>query len=178
MSPLTNSSGKPLYVLRRISDKFVINARAISNTTGLPNPGPDQEYLPIMTEVAPDHDPVFTVRTQTEGPNEVTHQWEITYVVQDRPTAEKLAAAENAKRFEVQRHVPPQDFTEMVVRTLAAVLRDAKGLALTPDEEALKNRLVEKAAILKQNDDNLTDLKTAIEAGSKPDLSAGWVSLP
>jgi len=114
----------------------------VSNTTGLPNPGPDQEYLPILTEFpVPDNDPIFTVRTQTESPNEVAHQWEIHYVVADKPVAEKIAAAENVKRLEVQKQVPPQDATEMIVRTLAAILRDASGLQLTPKEEQFKANL-------------------------------------
>jgi hypothetical protein len=178
MTPLTktvNGVALPLYVLRRISDKFIINSRALSNTTGLPNPGPDQEYLPILTDEPPDHDPVFTVRTQTEGPNEEDKTWVIGYVVADRPKEEQIAAAENAKRLEVQKHVPPQDSTEMIVLTLAAVLRDAKGLQLTEQEQTAKDKLIEVAGILRRNDDNLTDMKEAIDAGQKPDLSAGWV---
>lgn len=182
MIPLTrlvNGVALPLYVLRQIADKVVINPRAISNTTSLPNPGPGLEYLPILTDEPPDNDPTFTVRTQTEGPNEISvpPQWEIHFQVKDRPEAEKLAAADNAKRFEVQKQVPPQDFTEMVVLTLAAVLRDAKGLELTPHEQERKDQLIAVAAKLSQNAANLDDIKKAINDGNKPDLSAGWVPL-
>lgn len=176
MTPLLNSQGQPLYVLRRISDKFVINPRAISNTTGLPNPGPDQEYLPIMVDPVPDNDPVYTIVTQVEAPNETLTppEWWITYDVADRPLSERLAAAENYKRFEVQKHAPPEDFTESVLLTLAAVLRLSKGLALTADEQAHADRLVATAAKLSQNAVHAEDLKTAIAGGQKPDLKSGW----
>lgn len=177
MQPLTkivNGNPVPLYVLRRISDKFVINPRAVSNTTGLPNPGPDQEYLPILIEEVPDNDPTFTIRTQTEGPNEGLHQWHITYIVEDRSIDEKIAAAENAKRLEVSKHIPQQDAIERIVLALASVLRAGKGLELTPKEQAAADWLVARASILALNDNNLADLKAAISAGQKPDLTAGW----
>lgn len=180
MTPLTkivSGVAVPLYVLRRISDKFVINSRAISNTTGLPNPGVDQEYLPIFIDATPDNDPNFTIRTQVEGPEEVTKKWLITYIVTDRPLDEKLAVAANAERFEVQKHVPPQDSTKMIVLTLAAVLRDAKGLELTPQEQEAKDNLVAIATKLRENAANLDDLKAAIEQGQKPDISAGWAKV-
>lgn len=178
MTPLLHPSGLPLYVLRRVSDKFVINARALSNTTSTPNPGPDQEYLPILTEAAPANDPVYTIVTKVEGPNEATHEQWITYVVTDRPLAERLTVADNAKRLEVQKHVPPPDFTEMVVLTLAAVLRQASGLLLTPDEQVKADQLVAVAAKLRANDANAADIKAAIAQGQKPDLGAGWQPLP
>lgn len=179
MQPLTkNVSGNqvPLYVLRRISDKFIINPRATSNTLGLPNPGPDQEYLPILTETPPDHDATFTVRTQTEGPNEALHQWHITYNVTDRPVVEKIAAAENAKRLEVTKHIPPQDATEKIVLALAALFRGQKGLELTAKEQGAADWLVARASLLALNDDKLADLKASITLGQKPDLSAGWAA--
>lgn len=178
MTPLLHvPSGKPLYVLRRISDKFIINGRALSNTAeGLPNPGPDQEYLPILIEDTPDNDPVYTIVTQSEGADaeEGATAWHIKYTVADRPLQERLTIAENAKRFEVQKHVPPQDFYEMVVLTLAAVLRAAKGLELTPDEQVKADKLVAVASRLSLNAVNAADIKAAIEAGGKPDLKAGW----
>lgn len=176
MIPLLNNQGLPLYVLRRISDKFIINQRAISNTTSLPNPGPDQEYLPIMADTAPDHDPIFTIRTQTESPNEntVPKQWEINYVVRDRTIDEKIAAIDNAKRLEVQKHFPIQDSQENIVILLAAMRREAKGLDLTPDEKLASDKIVAIAARLTENKANAEDMKTAAVAGAKPDLTSGW----
>jgi len=174
LTKIVNGVALPLYVLRRVSDKFVINPRAISNTTGLPNPGPDQEYLPIMTDAVPDNDPDYTIRTQVEAPNETARQWELKYVVTDRPTAEKISQAENYKRFELAKHVPAQDFNELVLLTLAAVLRDATGLELTPRETALKNQLITIAAAIQKNAENLDAIKAAIQTGQKPDLKSGW----
>jgi hypothetical protein len=166
---------KPLYILRRVSDKFVINSRALSNTTGLPNPGEDQEYLPILIESpAPDHDQTFTVRTTVEGPNEALKQQEIKYVVTDKPKEERLAAAENAERLEVARFVATNNSPRDVTLLLAALFRAQKGLELTPDETAAAEKIVATAAVLTKNLANLESLKAAIEAGQKPDLSAGW----
>lgn len=168
----------PLYVLRRVSDKFVINPRAISNTTGLPNPGPDQEYLPILTDIPPDHDGRFTIRTQTEAPNETTTppQWEIHYVISPRTKDEKKEAARNTKRLKVQDHVPVKDYQELIVLLLMVVLRDANGLSLTAKETALKNKLVVMAQKLRENDDRLNDIEAAIDADQTPDLDAGWAA--
>ncbi len=166
--------GQPLYVLRRISDKFVINPRAISNGLSGPVPGDDQEYLPILTDAQPDFDSNFTALTREEGPNEVAHTWEITYVVQDRPKEEILAIADNVARFKVQTIVPPSDFTESMVLTLAAILRQTRGLVLTQEEQAYADSLVAQAEKLTNNRNNLADIKTAINAGNKPDLAAGW----
>lgn len=177
MVPLTKTVGGvelPLYVLRRASDKAVLNQRALSNTTGLPNAGTDQEYLPILIDEKPNSDPLYTVITQVEAPNEAKRQWEITYVVSERPMPEKLASIDNVKRFEATKHVPPQDFTEMIVLTLAAILRESKGLVLTEAEEAYKNSLIANAVILKKNADNAAALKAAAQTGAKPDVTGGW----
>ncbi len=180
MTPLLNSAGKPLYVLRRISDKFVLNPRAISNTLGAPNPGPDQEYLPILTDEPTPNDPVYTVRTQIESANESTTpaQWEIHYKVDDKPLADRLLAIDNAKRFEVQKHFPALDAWESMIIVVAAMGREIKGLALTPDEKAAEDRLVAISAKLTENLALVADLKTAVEAGQKPDLAgAPWAAV-
>lgn len=184
MTPLTKilienglPIAKPLYVLRRISDKGILNSRTISNTTGLPNPGPDQEYLAILTDEAPQNDPTFTIRTQTEGPNEATTppQWEIHFDVKDRPKEEQIAAIENAKRFEVQKHFPVQDAWESMIIMVAALGRSIKGLDLTPDEKAAEEKLVAVAAKLTANLAIVEDMKAAVEQGQKPDISpAVW----
>lgn len=180
MQPLTkniNGVEKPLYVLRRISDGFVFNSRAISNTSeGLPVPGPDQEYLPIMTETPPDFDSRLNIRTQAEGPNEqaVPKQWEIKYTVTARTKAEKKEIARNIKRAKVQDHLPIQDKDELIVFLLMVVLRDAKGLSLTAREQAMKDKLASMAVKLKSNDDHLKDIEAAIDADQTPDLDSGW----
>ncbi len=165
---------KPLYVLRYISTKVVINPRAISNTTSLPNPGPDQEYLPILTEPAPDNDPVFTIRTQVEATNEQVHQQEIKYVVTDRPKEEVKVLAENVERLEVSKYVNQKDFPRDTTLALAALLRAQKGLELTPLETAAADKIVANAAILTENQQNLAAKKAAIEAGQKIDLETGY----
>lgn len=177
MTPLLNSAGKPLYVLRRISDKVVTNPRAVSNTLGAPNPGPDQEYLAILTDAAPDNDPVFTIRTQIEGPNEATvpPQWEIHYKVEDRPKDQQKAAVDNAERFEVAKYVSSNNFQRDTVLLLSALLRAQRGLVLTPEETAANDKVVAIAAVLTQNQSIAGDKKAAIDAGQKPDLST-WVT--
>ncbi len=180
MKPLLNAAGQPVYLLRRIADKATINARANSNTIppAPPNGGTDYEYLPVMIEDAPDFDPVFTVRTQVEATNETAHTREITFTVADRPKEEQLQAVDNAKRFEVSKHVPVGDFTESTILTLAAILRSAKGLDLNPSEKAAMDRLVELASILQRNADTAEAKKVAVKAGEKPDLSADWEPVP
>jgi len=175
MTPLLDSQNRPLYVLRYISTKVVINSRAISNTTGVPNPGTDQEFLPIVIDVAPPHDPQFTVRSQIEGPNEeaTPKRWEITYKVEDRPKAEQIQAIENAKRFEVQKHFPMTDAWESIIIVIAALGREIKLQQLTPDESAAKERLIAVASKLTANRALAEDMKAAANAGQKPDISEG-----
>lgn len=180
MTPLTKLvSGVqvPLYVLRRISDGSVTNPRATSNTTGAPNPGPDQEYLPIMVDVLPDNDPRYTVRTQVEGPNEasVPKQWEIKYVVSDRPLEEKLAAVINAKRFEASRQVPSQDAIENLTLSLAAVLVTTRGLQPTPAQQASIDAVLKQAAALTENLAIAEDAKAAVVRGELPALET-WAA--
>lgn len=182
MTPLLRSDGKALYVLRVKSTRAVINPRAISNTIGEPNVDPtaDLEYLPIFTEDRPDNDSTFTTATTEEAPNEanVPPRWEIKYRVVDRPADEVKSAAANVKRFEADKQLPQADFKETVILMLAAILRDSKGLELTPDEDARKTSLIEMALRLQANRDNLTDIQAAIDLGAKPDLSAGWAAAP
>lgn len=179
-SPLLNNSTppRPLYVLIRISDGFVENPRTVGNTTGIPNPGPNQKYLPILVDDPANNDPVYTIVTTTEGPDNadpaLATEWHIKYVVSDKPLSERLTAAENVKRFEVQKHVPPQDFYETVILTLAAVLRASKGLELTSAEQLKADKLVAVAAKLTANATNAADIEAAINLGQKPDLTAGW----
>ncbi len=177
LQPLLNSAGKQLYVLRRISDKFVINPRAISNTTSTPNPGPDQEYLPIKKEeVVPDYDPRFTVLSTNEAPNAGETEVHITYTVTDRPEAEVHAAIDNAERLQVQEHFNRNDCERDVRLLLAAIFRQAKNLELTPEEEALVEANVGIASKLTQNKAIAAELKAQVTAGNKPDIDAAWVA--
>ncbi len=178
MIPLTQGNPpQPLYYLRRISDKFVQITRALSNTIppNPPNPGPDQEYIPIMIEdPAPDFDPTYSVRTKTEAVNETAHQVEIKYKVEDRPLDDRVTAVKNARRLQTSKQFPPQDSSDALVLTCAAILRAAKGLVLTPIEQAYADKLIATAAALQKNADNETALLAAVADGQKPDLSAGW----
>lgn len=169
----------PLYYLRRIADKFPLNARAFSNTIppALPNGGTDNEYLPIMTEDVPDSDLNYTIVTKHEDPNETLKQWEITYTVADKPLAEKLEAAANVERLEVTKQVPVLDQTRRNTLLFAAILRNSKGLALTPRELALTDEVVTQAAVLSKNLDNLEAKQAAIAAGQKPDIADGYAAI-
>lgn len=173
MNPLLDSKNRQQYVLRKKSNKVVLLYRAISNTTGIPNGGSDYEYLPIVTEDVPDYDSTFSIRSQSEGANEETGQWEIHYTVTDKSEADKLAAAENVARNQVSALVPPtQDLNKIVILVLAALLRGDK---LTDKENDLKSKLLDFADKLNQNDDNLDSIKSDIQAGQKPDVTQGWV---
>lgn len=181
-SPLLNSAGQQLYVLRRISDGFIFNSRAISNVLeGLPNAGPGNQYLPIIKDDIPAYDPVYTTTEETEGadfdPPSSATQWLIEIKVKDRPLSERLAIAENTKRFEITKQIPPQDVTELMVTTLAAVLVQAKGLLLTVDQQAKADRLVLLATAIAENQARHADNVIAITADQKPDLKTGWAPL-
>lgn len=180
MQPYLNPFGKQLYVLRRIDDGFIHNARATSNVLdGPPNVSdPNLQYLPIYIDDTPANDPVYTLVDQVEGAdnpvNASATQWQIKFNVKDRPLAERLVIADNTERFEVQKHIAPQDLAKMTVLTLAAVFRQAKGLILEPDEQSSADALVLLAAKLRANADLAADNRAAITAGQKPDLKVGW----
>ena len=180
MTPLTNSLGKPLYWLRYTAEpKTVINARAISNTTGAPNPGPGLEYLPILQEeIVPDYDPRFTILSTAEAPNAEGTEVHIKYAVTDRPAADVKAHIDNAKRLELQEHFPVPDQMEALVVTVAALARQSKGLQLTPQEQAAVEALVNTSAKISQNKAIAADLKAQVDQGNKPDIDRAWVARP
>lgn len=182
MTPLLNSAGRKLYVLRHVSTGATINLRAVWPNANEDQPisglDPDLQYLPILTEGIPDYDPAHFTLAKAEGPNGAGDKWEIKYTTPDRPKEEVKALAENAKRFVVGGIYPQADFTETVVLTLAAVLRQAKGLELTPQERALADTLIEKAALMRRHDDTLEQLKAQIDAGEKPSFADAWPVAP
>ena len=175
MTPYLNAQGKALYVLRRLSDGFIVNQRATSNVLdGPPNGGPDHEYLPIFTETPPDHDQNFTIRTSVEGRSEDLTQWHIKYVVTDRTKTEMKTVAKNVARNKVLEHVSAEDFQETVVRTLSLILRSIKNIQPSEEEQVFVDNIAVIDDALSENRSNLKDIETAIDEGSKPDLNAGW----
>lgn len=176
MKPITTiSEGRelPLYMLVRLSTGEKIRERVISNTTGLPNPGPDEQFLAMVQDDVPPFDPDLQTIEPVEGPNDQTGQWEITYIVSDKPKEELLKAAEHAARKQVPNVVPPQDFTETAVIALAALIRAGK-FSLTPEEQVFADAVTAQAEKLLKNRLNLDAIKAEIEKGNKPDLKTGW----
>ncbi len=184
MIPLTqkvNEGGvlvdRPLYYLRNIADKTPVITQTLSNTIhpNPPNPGPGQEYLPILIDdPKPAFDSLYSTRTEGRTVNEDLHQVEIHYTITDRPLADRLVAVANARRNETNKQFPSQDSSDALVLTVAALLRLAKGLELTPVEQTYADKLVTVAAVLQKNADHEADLKAAVIAGQKPDLVAPW----
>lgn len=176
LQPYLNQNSKQLYWLRETTgEKNVINSRAISNTTGAPNPGPNQEYLPIKKEeIIPDYDPRFVKLGISEAPNEGETEVHITYSVTDREVEEVNAAIDNAERLQVQKHYPLEDQQRDNVLALAAIFRQSKGLQLTEDEQAAADRIVAVAVKLKQNKDKAAQFKEQVANGNKPDIDSEW----
>lgn len=174
MTPLLNPQGKPYYVLRRISDKFVINMRALSNTLTTPNPGPDQQYLPVLIDETPNNDSQLTVVTVVEAIDEVALVDNITHVVSDRPLDDQILAATNAKRLQFQKIAPPTDLSEAFTIILAALVRKQAGLGLTAFEQANLDMITNAASIVTDNAANYGDILTSIKAGQKPDVTGGY----
>lgn len=170
MKPLTrlvDGEDRPLYRLRNTADQTVIREQAISNTIhpNPPNPGPGQEYLPILIDDLPTFDPDFETRQEVEGENK--GNWEITYVVAPKPKDEILKSLEEAKRRQVAEVVPGQDFAEITLSVVAALINSAK-LTFDPKDQPLVDLLLAQGVKLANNREKLEQYKTTVDGGGKP----------
>ncbi len=92
--------------------------------------------------------------------------------------AELKVRAKNYEAFHRSQHVPAQDLSALAVIGLAIVLKHAKNITPTPEEETYIEEIVATSAILQTNNAILTGINVQLEAGETPDMKLPWVKKP
>jgi hypothetical protein len=177
----TNSAGRKLYnkILTAtgvVLARNVLYPNAVDDSPIIGDDG-TVKYLAIDEQTVGDFDGEFYRSVTTEGPNQDGTAWEIVQSVEKRTPEEIKLAAQNREAFERSKKVPQQELSRLTVICLAAVLRQAKNLTLTEDEQAALDKLVVIAGAVTKDQANLQTKLDAIDAGQEPDLSAGWEKL-
>ncbi len=176
MKPLTNDAGDPLYLLRNVADKTPVpgRERTVSNRlndTPVTDADSGVEFLPILIDDAPDYDPTYQNLVSVEAANEKAGTWEITYTLEDKSQDEILAIADGIAQEQVPNVVSAQDFTNTMVRALAAVIRGGK---ISDEDQAFLDVVTDQADKLAAVTANRDAIKAKVVAGQKPDVEAGY----
>lgn len=176
MPLLTNSAGRKLYVLRRIStseilNRFVVYPNAVDDAPiiGL---DPDLEYLAIDRDVTPDYDSrIYSLETNEAKDGNL---WRITYATPKKAAEQIKLAVQNHEATELQKHLSAIERDKLIVLALGVLFATQDGVALTTRQQAIKDRVLRAAAKILQNDNRVAQKFAQVDADQVPDIDAGW----
>jgi hypothetical protein len=178
MPILTTSTGRKLYVLRRISTGEIIKRNTIYPVAvdDAPIEGfdADLEFLAIDQDVQPDYDGRIYSLVTNEAKDAVANTWRITFSTQKRVNTEIKVAVTNVEAFENQRHYTSQERDKLMWLAIGVTLRQLANQTLTAKELAVKQRAMELVTTIWKNDDRARALFTAVDAGQEINPDAGW----
>ncbi len=180
MPILTNSTGRKLYVLHRLSNDQIL-ARSVVYPAAIDDApivglDPDLEYLAMDRDVQPDYDPrVFTLST-SEAKNGTL--WHITYNTTKKAVDQIKIAVTNVERAKLTDQVPTEEMNKLVILTLGILASKQDSLQLTVEQQAVLDRMNVAASKVWQNDANSAKLFADIDANKVPDLDSGWAAKP
>lgn len=180
MPILTNSDGRKLYVLRRISTGEIIKRNTLYpvSTDDAPIEGfdPDLEFLAIDQDVQPDYDARIYLLVRNEA--KAGSVWRVTFSTQKRVVDEIKVAVTNVEAFENQRHYSLQERDKLMWLAIGVTLRQLANQTLTAKELAVKQRAMELVAKIWKNDERARQLFLAVDAGQEINPDAGWEPVP
>jgi hypothetical protein len=175
MPLVTNSDGKQLYAIYRVSDGAIIARNKIHfsiDETVQPSDG--TLYLKMDTDVVPDYDSRIYDLVKTE--EKIDLVWKATWATPKRPITDIKVAVTNRENIELERHVKIQEFKKLVMFAIGVLYQLQSGNTLTPRQTFIRNKFLAALTKINQNDDRATALFTAIDANQVPDIDAGWAA--
>ena len=178
MPLVTNSQGRKLYVLRRIStseiiNRFVVYPNAVDDAP-IVGFDPDLEYLAIDRDVTPDYDSRIYDLTTSE--NKVGSLWRITYTTPKKVADQIKLAVQNREATEVGVHLTPQERDKMLLLACGVLFATQQGVTLTTRQQAIKTRVLNAVQRVLANDQRAADLFAVIDADQVPDIDTGWAT--
>jgi hypothetical protein len=175
MPLVTNSDGKQLYVIYRVSDGAIIARNKVHfslDETQQPTDG--TLYLKMDTDAVPDYDSRVYELVKTEA--KVDLVWKTTWATPKRPVTDIKVAVTNRENMEIRRHVKEAELFKLILLAIGVLYQLQGGAQLTTRQTAVRNRLLAAATKLFQNDTRATELFTQIDANQVPDIDAGWAA--
>jgi hypothetical protein len=175
MPLVTNSEGKQLYVIYRVSDGAIIARNKIHfslDETQQPTDG--TLYLKMDTDVVPDYDSRVYDLVKTE--EKIDLIWKATWATPKRAVTDIKTAVTNRENIELFRHVREYEREKLEILGLAVLFQLQSGVVLNARQTAIKNKVLGAATKLFQNDTRAAELFTAIDANQVPDIDAGWAA--
>jgi hypothetical protein len=175
MPLVTNSDGKQLYVIYRVSDGAIIARNKVHfslDETQQPTDG--TLYLKMDTDAVPDYDSRIYDLVKTE--EKIDLVWKTTWATPKRPITDIKTAVTNRENIELYRHVREYEREKLEILGLAVLFQLQAGAQLTARQTVIRNRVLSAATKLFQNDTRASELFTAIDANQVPDIDAGWAA--
>jgi hypothetical protein len=178
MAILTNSQGRKLYVLRKISTGEIISRNVLypNAVDDAPIQGldPDLEYLAIDQGLQPVYDSRFFILQQQEGKDATVTPavYRITFSAVRRDTADIITALANVESFQNDRVVDPPERMKLIFLGLGVLFQITANQTLTAKQTAVKNKILGQVAKITTNSNVRETFETQITAGGTPDLDA------
>jgi hypothetical protein len=173
-----NSSGRKLYVLRRISTGQVINRFVvypnIVDDAPIDGLDPDLEYLAIDRDAQPDYDSRIYDLSTLEAKDGTL--WRITYATPKKASEQIKVAITNREATEVGQHLTPMERDKMLLLGLGVLFATQVGVTLTTRQQAVKDRILAAAQKVLLNDTRVAQLFAAVDANQVPDIDTGWAT--
>lgn len=143
---------------------------------------PDLEWLLVYTPfVQPDYDPRIYLLNQTEEITLTPHpdyphlnQFKVTFNLVKRSQPDIETAVANAESLANESLLPYEARLKLLTLGVAVLFRKTEGLALTPKENVIKDKVVAIGTRIWKNDANAKAMISAIASGAEPDLDASW----
>lgn len=175
MSLVTNSEGKQLYVVYRISDGAILARNRVHfsiDETQQPTDG--TLYLAMDTDPVPNYDSRIYSLVTTEEKLDLI--WKTTFSVIKKAFDQIKVAVTNRENVELLRHVKEYEREKLELLAIAVLFQVQSGVVLNARQTAIKNKIIAAATKLFQNDQNAADLFTVIDADQVPNIDSGWAA--
>lgn len=165
------------YVLFKSSTQEVLNPNtSYPRSDGMEIDGldPDLVYLEIKEGARPDASGMFYQIEVSKVADVENGDWNVEYSAVQRPEEEITVALENAESSANETLLPYNQQLKMLLLGIGVCLRQLDNAALTNKEQAIKNRIVQKAVKMWRNDEALKAKLQQLAGGNIPDPDAGW----
>lgn len=144
---------------------------------------PDLEwYINYEPFIQPEYDPrvyiLNIVKEILNTPHPVytnLNQYKITYVLVKRTVGEITLAIDNSEEIANQSVFPIEQQLKVLALGLGVLFRAVQRLSLNAKEIAIRDKVLQIATKIWQNDQILLNKKQAAQAGSEVDLDSEWI---
>jgi len=178
-------------VVCRISTGDILNRNYQIDDSNLPPVGVDPDLVllvPYIPYPVPDYDDRYWLLVINEPSREAIQannfpvhpsypmmgQFLITYTTKRRPNDDIFLSIDNAMKNSNLSVMPVDQQLECISLSQAALIKKVNGMAITEEEQASIDSLINKCVKIRQNYDLAKAYKDMVTQGSTPDIDAGW----